>query len=39
MLTYCGCALGGIVLGLVILVLGAAICSECCDHDWVGVPT
>lgn len=38
MLTYCAAGTFGVVLGLAILVLGAAICSECCDHDWVGVP-
>lgn len=33
MITYCGCAVFGVVLGVAILVVGYAVVSECCDHD------
>lgn len=34
MITYCGCAAFGVVLGLTILVVAFAVFTECCDHDW-----
>lgn len=38
MITYCGCAAFGVVLGIAILVVAAAVVTQCCDANLWDVP-